>query len=262
MALTVTKDELLSRIGRKIGYGDTTSNWNAQESRDAARVLDDAMRRCYEPVVLPGEREKHQWSFLMPIRPYTFEAGKYVYDMPSDFTMLNGVITYAPGLESLYPPIEITAAEKVMNRLQQGTAAGRPLIAALRPKPPDGVDTTAYELIVWPVPDDNYEIALPYRINPYSLESDTSLPIGGQPFMQTLIDACMMESARFDELPDFPVYEATFVNSLRSAVSHDRRVSNPERMGYCGDNSDNIGAYSVRDFWNQSSITTYNGVIP
>lgn len=256
MSLTVTKNDLLRHIGRKLGFSRNPSEWSPTQLQDATDVLDAALRRLYEPNILPGEREKHQWSFLMPTKRFQFAANEWRYTLPADFAMLNGPIAYARGEDTIYPTIDIVGPQHIYKRQQRDDAAGRPSMAAVEVKAPDGTSPTRYELIVYPTSDADYELSLNYRVNPYTLANDADLPLGGQPHSQTLISACLAECAVFDELNDGQD-EARFIEQMRASISHDRRLSSPETLGTNTDGSD--GADYPCEVRNNSGLVPYNG---
>ena len=265
MSLTVTKNDLLRRIGLKLGYNPTASSMTSAQLAIATDRLNDALRRFYEPDILPGEREKHQWSFLMPTARFQFVENQFNVDLPIDFSMLNGPITYARGEDTVYPPIAIVGPQEIYKRQQQDDSAGRPQLAAVQVKAVDPVAGTRHELVLYPTPDDDYEVNLSYKVNPYSLDFDTALPLGGQAHVQTIIAACLAECAAFDELNDGQD-EARFIERLRSSISHDRRVFAPETLGINYDTSDAFDVYGDSSLpvrlgsW--GNVTTYNGVTP
>lgn len=265
MSLTVTKNDLLRRIGRKLGYSRTPSALTSTQLVDATDVLNDSLRRFYEPDILPGEREKHQWSFLKPTKPFAFVENEYRFDLPEDFSMLDGPITYARGDETVFSAIAIVGVHKINKLQQQNDSAARPVMAAIQVKTPSQVGSTRQELLVYPTSDDDYEVSLTYKINPYSLDYDTSLPLGGQAHVQTIIAACLAECAVFDELTDGQD-EARFIERLRASISHDRRLSAPETLGIDRDTSDAYDTYDPngQGFRYQSwgNLTTYNGSVP
>lgn len=259
MSLTVTKNDLLRHIGRKLGYNRSPGSFTPQQSTDAEDVLAAALRDFYEPDILPGEREKHQWSFLMPTKRFQLAAGEWKYTLPADFAMLNGPIAYARGEDTVYPTIAIVGPQHIYKRQQQDDAAGRPSMAAVEVKAPDGTGPTRYELIVYPTSDSDYEVALSYKVNPYTLANDEDLPLGGQPHAQTLIDACLARCAVFDELNDGQD-AARFIEKLRSSISHDRRLSAPETLGTNVDRSDGPSDVCDGEFRNNNGRVPYNGV--
>jgi hypothetical protein len=248
-----------------LGYNPTASSMTSAQLAIATDRLNDALRRFYEPDILPGEREKHQWSFLLPTARFQFVENEFKVDLPADFSMLNGPITYARGEDTVYPPIAIVGPQEIYKRQQQDDSAGRPQLAAVQVKAVDPVAGTRHELLLYPTSDDDYEVNLSYKVNPYSLDFDTALPLGGQAHVQTIIAACLAECAAFDELSDGQD-EMRYIERLRSSISHDRRVFAPETLGINYDTSDAFDIYAdgplpVR-LGSWGNVTTYGGVVP
>lgn len=263
MALTVTKSVLLRYIGRKLGLlteSRLASTLSGASLIDATDVLNDALRMFYEPNVLPeeiGRYEKHQWSFLFSTQRFSLGSGVWRYSLPADFAMLNGPLTYARGEDTCYPPLELTAPEIVHRKQQQNDSSGVPKIAALETAMNQQGLGTRHELIVYPTPDGDYGLNLPYKINPYSLDADAELPLGGQAHVQTIIAACLAAAADFDEY-EGDKYERRFMDHLRSSISHDRKLSAPQSLGINYDTSDGVEWNRMRPYGG-SSIVTYEG---
>lgn len=264
MALTVTKSTLLRYIGRKLGLLTETrsaSTLSGAALIDATDVLNDALRRFYDPDILPediGRYEKHQWSFLFPTVRFSLASGQWRYALPADFAMLHGPLTYARGEDTCYPPLELTAPEIVYRRQQQNDSSGIPRMAAIQVTTPQQGLPTSHELVVYPTSDGDYGLNLTYKINPYSLDADAELPLGGQAHVQTVISACLAAAAMFDEF-EGSKYEQRFLEHLRSSISHDRKLSAPESLGVNYDTSDGVEFYRNRPYGG-SSIVTYDGV--
>jgi hypothetical protein len=262
MALTVTKNDLLRYIGRKLGKlteSRSASTLTGAALADCTDVLNDALRRFYEPDVLPeeiGRGEKHQWSFLFPTVRFAFTSNEWKYLLPADFSMIHGPLVYARGEDTSYGKLEITAPEKIQDLQQRDNSAGVPRMAAVRTAMPMQGVPGRQELIVYPTSSGNYSVDLTYKVNPYSLDADTELPLGGQAHVQTLIASCMAAAALFDEY-EGDKYERRFIEHLRSSISHDRQLHAPESLGVNYDTSD--GCEYPRMRCGGESIVTYNG---
>jgi hypothetical protein len=253
--MAITYDDLRARIGNKLGYGYAKSDWtsNAQKTELVERCLKSGLSRFYDP---PGD-PKHFWSFLRPTLTLDLVAGQYAYDLPANFVSFEGPLHHAPGQTDWYPPIQIAGAEQVQERLGESDDPGRPCIAGVRVKAAQDVSATAWELIVHPVPDANYQVKAATKINPTLPGQATDIPLGGQPHEQTLIEACLAECELFDELEDRSHHQR-FLECLQSSISHDRRVSGAQTLGYNGDPSNADVEHPWRDYWNVPAVT-YQG---
>lgn len=257
--MAITYDQLRDRIGDKLGYGVSSTSWSANSTKSlrVERILADGLRRFFDPPVTPS----HQWTFLTKIGSLTTASGVYSYVLPSDFSMLEEAPTYAPNDETLWPPFNVTGAELLRYRLQQDSTSGRPLECAVQVASVTEAVGTRYELLVWPVPDDEYVIQLPYKINPTIPGADESVPLGGQPHERTVIAACMAECEVFDEFSDGKA-EGLFQAALAASIAHDHRSVMPFNLGVNGDNSDLVGHRAEGRQYMQNMYVSYNGLSP
>lgn len=238
--MAITYDNLRERIGDKLGYGYTKSNWSSVtiKTQRVERILLSALSRFYDPIILPGESEKHQWSFLIEDTTIPLVDGVWAYDLPENFSSFEGGLTYAPGTSVIYEPVSIIGEQDVMRELQSSNVQGRPCVAAVRHKAGSGeIGVTQWEIIFAPTPGDDYVLSGSMRINAVYPGATGEVPLGGQPHSQTLIEACLAECEIFDELAD-TVHNQRFLECLASSISHDRNVTCPQIAGKVRDPSD------------------------
>ena len=255
--LTINRAYLRRLIGNKMGFGPHRSVWNHRQSEEIKLVLETALRNFYSPVVLPGEKYPHDWSFLRPSVPMSTVSGVYAYDLPDGFVSFIGRINYASDSSAMYRPIEIIGVERIQLRLQRNEAAGRPSLAAYQIKAPDPAVGTRYELLLWPVPDGSYDLSARMQINPHSLGEEAEFPLGGQQHAQTLIEACLAAADQYQGTKGPHVAE--FMQRLVASVGADRKNSAPQYLGQNIDRSDmpRDEYFSHHDC--DENIVTYNG---
>lgn len=229
--MSLTYDDLRSRIGHKAGYGLGVSSFDTDQSAQVEIILHNALNRVCDPPLLPGMGEKHQWSFLTPSLTLDLLAGQYAYDLPAQFVAFMGPIVMAPGQNNWYPPIELVGAQEVERRLAEFDSTSRPCIAGVRTKPSQGVGATAWELIVHPTPDADYQVKAPIRINPTIPGQATDPLPGGQPHELMFVRACIAETVRalVDE-GDGGLADRDFMEALQASISHDLRVTGAQRL--------------------------------
>lgn len=231
------------------GMGLDRHGWSHEQFGAVDSIVQRGVMAFYTPAPLPGERYGHEWSFLRPNATLATIAEDYDYDLPSDFAMLDGPITYAPGAAVLYRAIHIVGEHQIRLRLSQAEFAGRPEWAAIRPKALSQTTGTRYEMLLWPVPNDAYTLHYPYRVNPGALTTTNNMPYGGQPHYETILASCVALAV--------PERAGEYQERLRASVSHDRRLASPRTLGYNQDSSDGVGG-DHRDL--QQNIVTYNGI--
>jgi len=257
--LSINKAQLKRLVGWKNEYGPNPASWSHSQSSEVEEIVRMGLRSFYNPVVLPGERAPHNWSFMRPVVMISTSASLYAYDLPEDFAVLHGPITYTPGESVIYPPIKVTAERYVDNKLQVGEGSGRPLEAAIRIKYDDdrvAGEAQVWELILWPIPDAVYKLNVPYSINAEHLSDDTSLPLGGQPHAQTLIESCLAAAENMSGQKG--VHTEKLMLCLQASIGHDREVESPDTMGVSHDHYDDSGSFSNQHGYDEH-ITAYNG---
>lgn len=249
MGLTITNNELRGYVGRFFGAGDTPSAFVGEQSDDVQRFVDEGKRAFY------NNELAHQWSFLSATHTFHLVSGVSRYDLPADFAMLHGPLIYSAGNARLHPPIQITSAERVLNMINRTDSSGVPSMAAHRPKihnEGNFLSGMLYELIVYPVPSENLDVDMRYKINPLAPTTSALLPIGDVFHVQTLIEACLAAVERFNG--EFNGgHKDEFLRLLKASVSHDQQVSAPETLGINTDKSD---GYEPWGSWRDLEVYT------
>lgn len=256
--LSINRAYLKRLVGHGLGYGYHPQGWTYTQREEVHEVVRCGQRRFYYPEPLDGERYGHQWSFLKPITTLTTKATDNDYDLPDDFAMLDGSMTYSVAAGTFFQPIEEVGEHQVRYKQQQGVSSGRPTLVAIRPKGFDGDKGSRYEAILWPTPDAAYVITYRYSINPADMEDDSTLPYGGAPHAQTLIEACLAEVEMHQGKAG--LHTEQFYRLLRGSVAQDRKVYSPETLGINQDNSDVLDGYFANYREYQNPVATYNGI--
>lgn len=257
--LFVNKAYLKRMIGRDLNFSPHAGLWTHAQLKQVEATLQIGMRKFYAPPVLPNEKYSHEWSFLKPLGTITTVSAQYTYDLPEDFAIISGPLTFAPDTTTLYPPVEIVGEEYLRYRRQHTEASARPSIAAVTPKNFGGDGVTRYELSLYPTPDSIYSLHYRYSINPELLPDEVSLPIGGQVHAQTALEACLSAAEEMRGVGE-GLHTRRFQDCLRASVGHDRKVQAPDTLGYNGDgyNQWRMGSWHEHD----ENVVTYTGYSP
>ena len=186
----------------------------------------------------------------------TYEIWALVYDLPADFGGLRGSVTFYDG--DGYIPLKLTNESNLrMLRSQNDIRKGVPEYAALVNKTitSDTTSKQAYQLMVWPIPDDVYSLRFNYSVLTDSLMEDASgnpaetdgspdprdgnVPVGGMLHGDTIIASCLTVAEQLiDEFNNPGKMQARYMERLAASISLDRRSNLPDYFGYNGDNSD------------------------
>lgn len=258
--MDTTYSELRAEIGRYLGYGRDPSAWavGSNEHYDVESSLKSGLRMFYYPEPLPGETKSHEWSFLSPLHTLTMVVGQADYDLPADFAYIKGPVTYTPGDNTLYPPIEIIGEEMVRVRRQVSDAAGRPAGAAIVPRTTDGSTGTRYKIAFDREADSAYSLQFRYSVSPEALSPDNERPLGGAPHAETIKEACLAAAER-DIADQGTMHYQHFLARLRASILHDRHNA-PDNLGRHYDPSDYVPGMYFDRHTDAGRVVTYNGV--
>lgn len=250
----------LREVGGAMGHGYDPSGWDHEKESIIESVVQRGVQMFYAPSPLPGEKFSHEWSFLKPIWSFSTVSDTYIYDLPDDFSSIEGPMTYAPGSSVLFEPINIVSEHQLRIRQEMGTTTGRPVIAAIRPKALDPTLGTRYEILLWPTADQIYTIEATYRVSPLFLTLENNFPYGGHPHVETILASCLVAASNITGA-NIESTARILMERMQASISFDRKHSSPENLGYNRDRSDFAHTEYFPNWhrWNQN-LTTYEGV--
>lgn len=236
--LGLTYLKLKREVGRFLGFDRDPSNWGSNEIQDVEDVIDSGLRQFYFPPRLPEERWAHRWSFLRPLGHVNVISGQWDYDLPEDFSSLDGDLFFQNS-DTLYEKVQLVNEPRILQLRQDDwfeTSTFEPKYAAITPNRADGISTTTYQLMLWPRPDKNYLLTFKYFVRPSPLRSDGDVPLGGPEHSEAIRASCMAaaEAHLDDEIG--PKWER-FLQQLRGAIDFDRKANSPSNLGVNDDRS-------------------------
>jgi len=256
--LEVTKGYLKAKIGDALGYGPNPSAWNHGQLTEVTEALRSGLRYFYNPPILPEDTTPHAWSFLTPVAKLNIGNSVSRYDLPDDFSMLEGGFTYDSVTSNFFPPIVVMGEEDIRYRLQRDEVTYRPAWAAIRVKKTPETVGTRWEVEFYPAPSEDYTLKYRYRFNPLQLKDDAALPMGGQPHAQTVLEACLFAAQGAHSKGEGS--EQKFMNCLRQSVGHDRAAACPDNLGYSFDSTASGDAMNSLYDYDLSVVTHKQGL--
>lgn len=258
--LSISRADLLSETGRFLGWGRDPSQWSDDQTQDVDQIVASGLRQFYNPPPLPGESSSYDWSFLKPRIVLPLPSGVSTILLPEDFGGVEGTITVV-GINVVQWPLKPTSIgyiEQAYAQIQQST--GRPLMAATRPrKETTQASGQRWELMVYPLPDQDYNLQFSYYFYPNRLNEQHPYPYGGMMHAETIREACLMAAEVF--LDDAQGnHQSKFLERLAASISMDRR-NKPQTLGINHDRSDLLDRqYRVWPGY-YDSVVSYNGVV-
>lgn len=244
--LPVNKAYLKRLIGLELGYGAHPGLWNNTQVNEIRLHLETGLRNFYSP-------DGHEWGFLRPLGKVTLIEGQSTAELPSDFAMMDGSLSFDVDEQLYVCDIPVTSEPRV-RQMQNRLYVGRPSWAALSLNSTDV--GTSYSLIFDCVADQDYAMNLRYKINPATLSEEVELPLGGDAHHQTIVESCLSAVELAGGKPG--VHSVSFQQRLRSSIDRDRRTRAPDCLGYNQDASDR--QYLDHREYGGQYIVGYNGI--
>jgi hypothetical protein len=221
--LAVNYTELRMRIADHRGYGLDADLWNEEQTQMIDFCLMDGSRTFYT-------QSGYEWSFLSPVVSMAIAEGDTEIEMPSDFGFLTDDLYFDDDWGNKI--VRRNAGEVLMQRQQDSTSTGRPVMVAEMPGDGPGINRgQRTKLIFWPIAGQAYTLQVPYTIIPNGITAQNPFPYGGAAHAQTMIESCLAASERLYGVPG--LHNQLYAMALETSKQHDRRLK-PRTMGYNG----------------------------
>lgn len=263
--LALKKSDFEQEVGSFMGWGrggpGGTPAWSATNVLNIQMDVASGLRRFY----FVG----HPWSFLKPMAEMTLPSGETTLTLPDDYCGVDGgcriaVSQASDGLSRFF--CYFTNPLRVVQALQATPeATGVPRLIAQRPvKAIQPGKMQRSELIVWPIPEQDYTLTFPYLIAPnYLLDITQPYAYGGVEHHETILECCLAaaEQRRDNALG---VHTQKSEDLLGKSVHMDR-LKNPIKLGQNLDFSDRTewerwGRWNGHG-WNPANGVNYEGVL-
>ena len=258
--LAISKAVYEAELGDFMGWGRGTVGangvltWPGDEQTRLQIDVASGLRRFY----FCG----HPWSFLDPKETLTFTAGQQTITLPEDFGGVQGgasaLILDSNG--NKVGVLSFVGASLVEQCYEDTTSTGIPRRICYRPiKKMQAGRLQREELLVWPIPDQAYQVVFHYFITPDFL-TDVTQPYayGGVDHHETILELCLaVAEMRRDNAALVHGPESLRLLELSKVI--DKRKK-PTRLGYNRDRSDDRIDDHWWDNWGGNQVTTSNGV--
>ena len=148
-------------------------------------------------------------------------------------------MTHVPDTGEYHFEVDIWNEQVIRRERQRSTVVtGRPLKCAFEPVKADGTvqyasdgtTSQAYNLMIWPVPDDDYVLEYRYNMIPTRVSSAAIYNAGGAYHHETLVASCLAAAELERDGQKGPQWEK-FMERLRSSISHDKKAFRAEKIG-------------------------------
>jgi len=230
--LSVTYADLQREVIYFIGWGTSTSGLTSDQLAMVNGCINEGLRQFYAPPRLPGQSKAHRWSFLRPTKKIKTVANVGNYDLPDVFASMDGPLTYVSS-HGWRAPIKIVGESQIRG-MQNILRYGQPTHAAIRPKENLGTGYTGqrFELILYPIPNAEFELEFRCRINPEAMSTfnpANTYPPGGSIHGSTIVASCLAAAEEKNNGGKGPKWER-FIERLVASIDADLEQA-PESLG-------------------------------
>jgi len=155
------------------------------------------------------------------------------YRLPGDCGSIQGPLTLYDPDGTCYRPITFTSEQRIrQNRMQDYDLTGFPSWAAVRPLSTAGTTGQRFELMVWPTPDQTYQLEYRYIILPPKLDATNKYPLGGLAHGETIKASCLSVAERERNDPKLRDWQKRFLELLAQSIAVDRAANAAEHYGF------------------------------
>lgn len=237
--LNKNRADYRAMIGGYLGWGRDPAEWDEEQVIEVDDNLESAQRKFYFHAQLRPDDPVHVWTFLKPVGRVTLTAGTATVPLPDDFGGFEGRATLSlTGTSSGYWPMEQQHEEQLRAAYSAcPTAGGRPLVYAesqVKGTYPDGSE--GHLLYVYPLPDQDYVVSVPYRILPDAVTAARPFPYGGAAHAETMKAACRAQAELYLD-KEAGTENRNYMMCLAASISTDR-LHQPKTLGLNRDMSD------------------------
>lgn len=254
--MAVDWDSLREEVAAFYKWGRDDAAWSSEQEAELASIVVAGVQQFYMPPPLDTSGKNHDWSFFHPVGSLDTVADTSAYDLPSDFAAIEGPLTF--DAREAFHVVPVVGEGRVRQAQQHGPPAGKPQIAAVRPKSSNGgTAAVAYEMVMAPTPDAVYALSFRYTVIPPDIGAVKTVPYGNSLYPQAIVESCLaVAENRMEDRGQ--VHQGLFLQHLAAAVSRDRRATTPDYFGYNADRSDSRGGVTRRP---GDRYVTYNDTL-
>ena len=234
--------------GRGPLFGD--GFWDEQKQNTIDRCTKGGLRDFY----FCG----YPWSFLRPTCSLDHPVGNQFIYLPDDFGGFEGPLTINTTSTTTQPWRVEWRNEGEIRRMYSTTpqAQGPPMYATQNPiKGTEAQRGTRWQLMVFPLADQDYTLNATYYVNPDYLSGAFPYAYGGPQHSETLLEACLSKAEKLGD-DQATTHSMEFQRKMQESQRIDAR-NRPQKIGRNVDRSDWDGR-GYNSHWFAGNMT-YNG---
>ena len=250
--------ELNSEVASFLGWGRDSTKWSAHKLQDITACVESCLRKFYFQAQPDPRDSSHNWTFLKPVATIILPSQSTTAELPDDFGGFEGMVSVSlAGVSSGFWPLKLVSEEMIRVKYAgSGSTTGRPVAAAEQQiKGTSALKSNRSQLLVYPIPDAEYTLQVPYYILPNFLTSANPYPYGGAAHAETMKAGARAAAELFLDNSQ-GAETANYMQCLAASVQYDRRHQ-PKSLGINSDMSDyraNVSSRWPSGLWHPLGI--------
>lgn len=194
--LTLSYANLYDEVSWFLSLTTTGTSPSGDDLIRCKSLVDSGIRQFLYPIDA-RTGQPHEWEFLKFYWSFNTINGQWKYALPVDFSDLCSVLHFdsTDGV----PPLKKRSAEQIIEMRTGGTNEGYPEYYAITPSRYDIEIGTLYELWLYPIPNQTYNLSGFYRADPVQLSATTDLVVGGIKASEAILESCLAVAEQRDD---------------------------------------------------------------
>jgi len=183
--LQLTFQDVYTKVSEFLGTGSSPSGTSLTNAKN---VVHRGYRKFLFPIDMRTGKQ-HTWSFLIKQAVLNTKDGEWVYDLPADFKRLAGPFRHEK--DSGYPEMVHTTIERIWQMRAGVESTNYPHFYAIKSAPYVKEIGTAYQVVFFETPNNNYRLNYSYVFRPPKLENDDDVFVGGDEASEAILECCL-----------------------------------------------------------------------
>ena len=227
----MTFTELQIEVSDYVGYGRTLANLSTEALSRVESCVKSGYIRFLRPTI--KEHLGYRWNFLSPQVNLSLLQDTETYALSLEYGAIVGNIFFD---DAGYAPIACDVGEGNISINRATNSTGTPRMAAVKMVKTVAEDTSwtiTKELIVFPIPDQDYDVHFNVYLYTEKLIDQTTTVFGSEYYGETIRQACLA-SAELEINDEIGIHSKTFDAMLLASIEQDLQET-PTQWGNAGD---------------------------
>ena len=186
--LTLDYEDVYTAVSNFLGLTVTGTAPTGTNKTTCEDIVARGLRQFLYPIDM-STGQAHDWNFLKQYWTFTTVGDQWKYALPDDFSDLLDDFHFDSGTG--YPHLLKRSAQQIKEMRAESTSSSYPEYYAIVPSKYDLAVGTTYELWLYPTPNQGYNLATFYRIDPLKPSATADLMVGGIRATEAILESCL-----------------------------------------------------------------------